>query len=449
MTLAEQMQPTPAASDDGSLLDGLRAELRDLFAGTVDSARVVAEFEAKLAAERERQHATAEALREQIAVLEYAAAEELPSASSETPRLVDLIDGNRRNPAAAGAALDGAWGDFGAFVRTAINATRRGGSTDERIRLINESGDIRADLTGEEIELGGALVPEEFRAQLLELMVQPATIRSRATVLPMGSSSLTLPMIRDTDHSNQSIYGGVQTYWTESGAEIAETEPEFAQTQLTARGLAAITPVNNTLLADSAITVPAIIGRMLMTASMWTEERTFIRGDGVGKPLGVLNSDCLVEVTRDSDSDKVGEVNLVDIAKMEAALLPESQPHAAYFICPALIEDLIRLTAGDVQAWQTNLAAGRPTTLQGRPVIVNEHMSSRGDRGDILLADWRFYLVGDRQAMSLASSEHARFSRNQTLLRGVCRVDGQPWMAGPLTPANGDGALSPFVTLSD
>ena len=52
---------------------------------------------------------------------------------------------------------------------------------------------------------GGALVPEEFRAQLLELMVDETAIRSRAFVMPLMSSTLTIPRIRDTDRSDGSL----------------------------------------------------------------------------------------------------------------------------------------------------------------------------------------------------------------------------------------------------
>ena len=81
-------------------------------------------------------------------------------------------------------------------------------------------------------------------------------------------------------------------------------------------------------------------------------------------------------------------------------------------------------------------------------MLVSEHMPAKGTQGDILLADLKFYLIGDRQAMSMSMSEHSRFRRNQTELRSISRLDGQPWLSTALILADGTTQVSPFVTLN-
>ena len=63
-----------------------------------------------------------------------------------------------------------------------------------------------------------------------------------------------------------------------------------------------------------------------------------------------------------------------------------------------------------------------------------------------MFADLSYYLIGDREQISIASSEHVRFTTNETAWRFIERVDGQPWVDSAFTPANGS-SLSPFVTL--
>jgi hypothetical protein len=46
------------------------------------------------------------------------------------------------------------------------------------------------------------------------------------------------------------------------------------------------------------------------------------------------------------------------------------------------------------------------------------------------------------------TSEHVRFTRDQTTIRVIQRNDGRPWLASPITPKNGGPTLSPFVTLA-
>ena len=85
-------------------------------------------------------------------------------------------------------------------------------------------------------------------------------------------------------------------------------------------------------------------------------------------------------------------------------------------------------------------------TLLGRPLILTEKVPTVGDAGDIGLYDFGFYLIGDRQAVSVESSEHSRFANDETELKAIVRNDGRPWIQSALTPANGD-TLSPFVLL--
>ena len=386
-------------------------------------------------------------LRSEIAALEQLVA--APPPAVEVRNVGDLlkIDPHAHNPDALGAALDGQFETFGSYLRTAIAATLKG-RHDDRIRLIDESGDIKSTLTGEEIELGGALVPEEFRAQLMGLMLQPSSIRSLATVVPMGSSTLTLPYIRDESHADGSVFGGVKMHWIEAGTEIPEEDPRFGQARLTAKGLLGRTNLNNTMIQDSAVTLPALIAKMFRAATMWEEERTFLRGTGAGEPLGILNAPATIAAARSSDGSTDNGVKAEDVATLEERLLPECDPYAVYHIHPGIRGDLIGMSDSGIRYWQQDMSKRAPMTLQGRPVFVNEHCSAPGTPGDIILADWRFYLIADRQAMSFAASEHQRFSSYQTILRCVSRLDGQPWLSTPLTPAQGTDTLSPFVTLA-
>ena len=375
-----------------------------------------------------------------LAELEDAMASRAPEPEkAKADALGAILNPHAHNPLAIGAALDGKFETFQDFMKATLSMTGRR-NVDPRLRLINEGGDIRADLTGEEIELGGALVPEEFRSQLMMLMLQPNSIRSMATVLPMGSSTLTVPAIRDESHSGKTVYGGVRSYWTEAGEDITESEPNFSQIRLTAKGLLTLTTINNTLIMDSFTTLTPLIGKLFMGASDWEQERTFIRGTGAGEPLGILNSPAAVTIsggTAALTTDKIGI--------MEARLLPECDPYAVWMIHPSVRKDLYSLTNNDVQVWHAPLAQRMPSTLNGRPIIINEHMSATGTAGNTMLVDWRMYLIGDRQAMSMAASEHSKFSSNQTQIRGVQRLDGQPWLDTALTPAQGTDTLSPFI----
>ena len=309
-------------------------------------------------------------LKQMLAQVQDKVATPAPAAAPNLTGVATALNPNLHNPEAIGAALDGKF-TFVDFCRAAINL--RSGKVDPRLVLISEAGEIAADLSGEELPDGGALVPEEFRAQLMQLMVDVTAIRSMAFVMPLMSSTLTIPRIRDTDRSDGSLFGGVQTYWLEAGDEIPESEPEFAQVRLVAKALAALTEIQNTTIADSFLSVPTLITQLFSMAIRWKEELAFLRGNGAGRPLGIFNSGAVIEVAR-----KAGENNVdaEDIHAMEGRLLPGSDMRAVWMIHPGLRKDLGSLNLGGVQYFQDDLSKRRPMMLNGRPTITCEHCSA-------------------------------------------------------------------------
>ena len=379
----------------------------------------------------------------QLSEIRAALAEKPPVQERRAIPPIMLMDPHKHSPLAVGARLDGQFSDMGDFLKAAFSLSGKR-QVDDRLFIVGERGDIQAALTGEGIDVGGALVPEEFRAELFMMSLQETSIRKMAMIIPMGSTTISVPAVRDVTHASGNVHGGVQTRWTERGSTIGETQPSFSQIRLTAKGLLGLTSLDNMMLSDSFASVPALIGQMFMDSVMWTEEAAFIGGSGAGEPLGILDSPAAVTVTRATAS----EISVADLGKMEARLLPRSRARAVWMVNQSAWEQLYTLNNGSVQVWHEKLAENIPMTLNGRPVIINEHMEALGTSGDIMLVDWKFYLIGDRQAMSISSSEHSRFAENETQIRLVSRLDGQPWIDKPLTPAHGNGDLSPFVKLS-
>ena len=82
------------------------------------------------------------------------------------------------------------------------------------------------------------------------------------------------------------------------------------------------------------------------------------------------------------------------------------------------------------------------------PVIFTEKTPVVGSAGDVLLADFRYYLIGDRQATTIESTPFTdKWIYDLTTWRVVHRVDGQPWLSAPITLTDGTLTVSPFVIL--
>lgn len=352
------------------------------------------------------------------------------------------------NPDALGAKLDGKFKRMGEFLTAIHPAVMQQNGMDPRLADYT----VAKQLGESDGDAGGFLVPEEFRAELMELPLEQAIIRPRAFTIPMGSASIRIPSVRDTTHVT-TVFGGVRAFWRAEAATLTEVEPTFSQIQLIAKKLTGYTRISNELLADSAIAMEALLTRMFGQAIAYFEDDAFINGDGAGEPIGILDAGngSLIAVAAEAGqaADTIVWENIVN---MWARMLTVSKSRAIWLVSPDTFPQLatmaLNVGTGGSAVWLANGRDGAPTTILGRPVIETEKSAIVGDQGDIALIDPSFYVIGDRQAVTMAASQHVQFQTDEVVFRFVERLDGQPWVETPLTPRNGGATQSPFVTLA-
>jgi len=355
------------------------------------------------------------------------------------------LHGAAYNRHALGAALDNEFESTADFMQSIWYQNQAGADRWRKIRNDYSSIDPAA---------GGFLVPEVLRAELLRVALETAVVRPRARVIPMDSARVPFPAIDSTSHAS-SVFGGITGTWTEESGTIGETEAKFGRVVLQACKLATMCDVPNELLSDSIISFAALIEQLLPEAISWYEDTAFMTGNGVGQPLGVLNSAALVTVTKETGqvADTIVWENLV---KMYSRMLPSSLGRAVWVAngdCfPELATMALSVGTGGSAIWLNNGVQGPPSSILGRPLILTEKVPTIGGAGsgkDISFIDFGYYLIGDRMQMRAESSMHVKFTTDQTTYRIIERVDGRGWLMSALTPANSSNTLSPFVTLGE
>lgn len=304
---------------------------------------------------------------------------------------------------------------------------------------------VRSGLNEGDDSAGGFTVPEEYEKKVLMQTLEAAVIRPNgATIIPMSTDTINIPKIVDTSHAN-SLFGGVVAYWTEETGSLTVKEPKFGNVKMIAKKLSGYTYASNELLRDNAVGLAALLTKMFGESIGWYEDDAFIDGDGVGKPLGILNSGALLAVNRSAAST----VAIADLASILGRVLPQSLGRGVWLANPNVLTQLVKL-GSTYLTWigggPGDLTKAIPPTLLGRPVVFTEKCEALGTAGDIVFADLSYYLIGEREPLRIDSSEHVRFTTDETAWRFIKRVDGQPWVDSALTPANGS-SLSPFVTL--
>jgi len=194
-----------------------------------------------------------------------------------------------------------------------------------------------------------------------------------------------------------------------------------------------------------------LLGRMFPEALAYFEDDAFINGDGAGEPLGILNADALITVTKETGQAATTLV-AENLDKMYSRMLPSSVGNAVWIAHPDTFPQLASLSravgTGGSAIWVSNISDGPPSSIYGRPLIFSEKAQTLGTAGDIYFVDLSYYVVADRQAVTMAASEHVRFTNDEMVWRFVERIDGRPWIDSALTPRNGSNTLSPFVNLA-
>lgn len=349
------------------------------------------------------------------------------------------------NPKAPGAHLDSEFANAGEFIHAAWHLNNNAELQTKMANLRNAySSVVPAD--------GGFLVPETLRSQLLQIALEMAVVRSRATVVPMEAPRVPFPMIDATTNSG-SVYGGMVAYWGEESAALTDASPKFGRVTLDAKKLTGLSVVPNELLQDSIVSFAALVETLWPQALAFFEDAAFMSGTGVGEPLGFLGAANSAGIAVTKETGQAASTILVEnIIKMYSRMLPSSLSRAVWIASPETIPELFTMalsvgTGGGPVMLTQGVAGPAPITIFGRPLIISEKASRVGTRGDIAFVDLSYYLVGDRQTMTASSSTDWKFGNDQTAFRIIQRVDGRPWLQSALTPQNGGSTLSPFVEI--
>jgi len=269
----------------------------------------------------------------------------------------------------------------------------------------------------------------------------------------MSSDTLRIPVLVDGSRATN-IFGGVTlTAVSEGGDQYATTaEPAIGNITLTAHKRVATCFVSNELAADARAFGP-FMTQAFGKAVRFLEDNLFINGTGSGQPLGILQCPALISVTRASQLyPGAGNIDIADIGGLAARLAPGCWANAALLINQSTFTEWVNMTAAAANAAAV-IDLSNMTAL-GLPVIVTEHCAAKSTTGDIVLADFSQYVIGDRE-MRIEASREASYSSNtygflqdQTLWRLTLRIAGQPLVSAAYTPEHGGSTVSPFVTLT-
>jgi HK97 family phage major capsid protein len=332
----------------------------------------------------------------------------------------------------------------GAFFQAVKNATLYPGAQDVRLKSLKAGGTGLSENVPSE---GGYLLAPQIAAGLIERMYQGGQILQRVSSDNIGpnSNSMLYNAVDETSRADGSRWGGLRGYWMAEAGTITASQPAFRQMELKLKKVAALCYATDELLAD-AVALESWLSRTVPEELRFQVENAIYNGNGVGKPLGIMNSPCLVSVTR-IDASQVDET---DIANMWARRWAGVDDYV-WLANPSIFPQLINLTVGNFPFLLPISSGGQGDpafSLYGRPFIEVEYTAALGTTGDLMLASLSQYQTINKGGVQAASSIHVNFTSDETAFRFIFRTDGQPLWNSALTPYDAGNTLSPFVVLT-
>src|SRR5258705_5636426 len=251
-----------------------------------------------------------------------------------------------------------------------LNRPGHTGNMDEQIELERKSFDafLRGgpdkmdDLERKSLVVTNntAMVPPEFGKEVLKLVRLFSPIRQYARVVTIGAAQVQYP--RRT--------GSTAATWVGEIADRTESEPSYEGVNITPYELATYTDISNQLLEDNQYNLEGELASDLGESFGISEGAAFVKGDGTGKPKGLMNATGIAQMVTGSAAG-FPATNPADVLIAMFHALPGVHAQNGVWL-------MNRTTLGTLRQFKDQqgryivldgLTNGAPVTLLGRPVV--------------------------------------------------------------------------------
>lgn len=258
---------------------------------------------------------------------------------------------------------------------------------------------------------GGHLVPDTYDDRLVQALKQKNVLRQIATVVPT-TQKLTIPI----------SLGGENASWMPENEPYTFCETEFGEIEIDAYKLGSSILVSDELLEDGGIDLEKYIEEAFAHRIGNAEEAAFIRGDGNGKPIGLIHQASVGKVT-----DEIGKISADDLVDMEFSLAEPYRKNAVWVMSNDAYCRLgqLRHYRGN-PIWGNGLEEEMPMKLFGYPVYICNHMDDVTPSGiPVMFGDFSYYWIGDRGKRVIKRLTERFADRGQVAFITTERVDAK------------------------
>lgn len=298
--------------------------------------------------------------------------------------------------------------------------------------------EIKATLVEGSLDLGGYLVPEDYRASIIKRMAGNTVVRGRARIVTTTRDAVEWPKL---EGGNTRYTSAVRVNWVEENpvnASAAETNPTFGMLRIPIHTVMARTDLSRNLLEDSAFNMLDVLSELFSEAMRIDEDEQFLTGTGGGKPLGILGARSgaeYVPVTGVAveNTGNASALTADGLLNLVYGIASQYRDGAVFVMNRTSQRDARKLKDGNGRYyWQDSLVAGQPATLLGYPVLESEAMPSiSANNHPIIFGNLGGYIVADRVGMSVERvTDSTLVGTNKVAIFARRRLGGElaePW----------------------
>lgn len=276
---------------------------------------------------------------------------------------------------------------------------------------------------------GGYLAPMMTSMSIIQAVDDLLFFRQLANVLPplTVGSSLGIPTL-DTDLADAD--------WTSEipAADLSEDDAlTLGKRELRPHSATKLVKISNKLMRSAVIDPETLLRQRIAYKVAVTQEKAFLSGDGIEKPLGVfVASDDGIPTSRDVSCASTTELDADSVLDFYGSLKVQYLRNATAIYHRNTITRIRKLKDGNGQyLWIPGLA-GNPSTICDRPYYMSEFAPNTYTAGQYvgILADFKSgYQIVDSLQLSIQVLDQLFALRNQTGLKAEFETDGAPVLA--------------------
>lgn len=282
--------------------------------------------------------------------------------------------------------------------------------------------EVRSMTIGSDVN-GGYLAPQELTSEIIKNVTELSPIRQLSTIRPAGAGEVVLN--RRTGRPT----GG----WVGEVEESSESSGTYGQLSIPINTLRVYTDVSNQLLEDAEADIEGEVVDGLSESFAELEGEAHIAGDGVKRPLGILDSDSGLSYTPSGHASAFATSNPADaLITLFYAVKSVYRKNGTWLMNSNTMAAIRKFKGTDGHyMWQPPIAAGQPPTLLGRPVTEDPAMPDLGaNEFPIAFGDFaKGHRIYDRKSMTILRDPYTLAKTNQTRFYAGRRVGSRVVLA--------------------